>query len=631
MLEALRKAAGTWVAKLLLIILVMSFAVWGISGNLVNGIGGDTVITAGRTSVGATDYRLAYNRQMNILSQQFGTQLTREQAASLGVENMVNSELVAGALLDEQARQMGLGLSKDRLANLTAEDPAFQGPNGVFDRQRFLYTLQQIGMRPEDYFNSRANIAIRQQIVEAATDGMKAPDTFLRAVALYRGEDRTADYLVLSRSLVEPIEDPSADVLAKWFDTVKARYAAPEYRKLAYARLTPEDILDLEAVTDEQVKQDYERTIDRYKTPETRVIDQLVFASPEKAKAAHDAIVAGTKTFEQAMADEGKSAADVQLGALSKDKVPDAAIADAAFKLQSGQVSDPIKGTFGTLLVRVGTITPEVVKPLDQVKDEIRKDIALDEASRVLLDAHDAYEDARAGGATLKEAAEKVKLKLVTVEAVDRTGKGPDGKVINDLPSSAELLRAAFEAEPNAENEPISTGSNGFVFYEVEGITPARERALDEVRAKAIADWKAEQANSRLEAKAKDLEKRLSGGTAMDAIAAELKLEKQVKRGLKRDADDPDFGKEGVAAVFGVAEGGVGIVPAASGDGRIVFRVSEVFEPAGADANAVPEQARKSYAAGIAGDMLDELVSRLRGEYDVEINQAAAQQALALQ
>ena len=63
-------------------------------------------------------------------------------------------------------------------------------------------------MRPEDYLENRGQVAMRQQIVEAVSDGLKAPDTFLRAVALYRGEDRTAEYLVLPKSLVEPIEEP---------------------------------------------------------------------------------------------------------------------------------------------------------------------------------------------------------------------------------------------------------------------------------------------------------------------------------------------------------------------------------------------------------------------------------------
>ena len=110
MLASLRSAAGTWVAKLLLLLLVLSFAVWGISGQVANGFGGNALVTAGSTKVAPIEYRLAYDRQLAVMSQQFGTRLTREQARALGIEDQVLAQLVAGAVLDEQASELGLGL-----------------------------------------------------------------------------------------------------------------------------------------------------------------------------------------------------------------------------------------------------------------------------------------------------------------------------------------------------------------------------------------------------------------------------------------------------------------------------------------------------------------------------------------
>lgn len=91
MLDLLRNAAGTWVAKILLLMLVVSFAVWGISGQMMGGMGGNAVITAGSTKVTAVEYRLAYDRQLSVLSQQFGTRITREQAAAFGIDQQVLS------------------------------------------------------------------------------------------------------------------------------------------------------------------------------------------------------------------------------------------------------------------------------------------------------------------------------------------------------------------------------------------------------------------------------------------------------------------------------------------------------------------------------------------------------------
>ncbi|PBB37795.1 SurA N-terminal domain-containing protein [Mesorhizobium sp. WSM3868] len=627
MLGILRSAAGTWVAKALLSLLVVSFAVWGISGRLSGSLAGHhSVITAGGTTVSINEYRLAYDRQINLLSQQYGQRITHEQAKLLGLDNQVLAQLVSGAVLDEQARKLGLGLSKDRLAELTREDPAFKGPGGQFDRRTFEYLLSQIGMRPEDYLKNRSQVAVRQQIVEAISDGLKAPQTFLKAVALYRGEDRTIDYLVLPKTLVQPIEAPSDSALKTYFEANKKNYAAPEYRKFSYIRLEPQDIMDPTAVTDQQVADDYNKNKARYTTPEMRTIEQLVFKTPDAAKAAFDSLKTGA-TFDKIVTAEGKTQADTVLGTLAKDKIADKAVADAAFSLNVNEVSPVVQGAFGPVLLRVTEIKPQVVKPLSEVSDQIRKDLALGEASRVLLDVHDSYEDTRASGASLAQAADKLKLKVVTIDAIDRTGQRPDGTIVNDLPQSADLIKAVFEAEPNTENEGLTTAANGFVFYEVQSITPARDRTLEEVRQKVVADWTAAETDKRLTAKAGELEKRLKAGATLDVIAGELKLEKQTKRGLKREADDADFGKEGAVAMFGVGEGGTGLIPSPTGDGQILFKVAEVFEPAGADGSSVPEDAQKSFSAGISDDLLDQLVAQLQSQYDVRIDPAAVSQA----
>ncbi|MFC3323244.1 SurA N-terminal domain-containing protein [Mesorhizobium cantuariense] len=627
MLGILRSAAGTWVAKGLLVLLVLSFLVWGVSGRLMGGLAGhDSVITAGGTKVSINEYRLAYDRQLAVMSQQFGQRLSHEQAKALGVDNQVLAQLVSGAVLDEQARKLGLGLSKDRLAELTREDPAFKGPGGQFDRRTFEYMLQQIGMRPEDYLKNRAQVAVRQQIVEAVSDGLKAPDTFFKAVALYRGEDRTIDYLTLPKALVEPIQAPSDSVLSAYFEADKKTYAAPEYRKFSYVRLEPVDIMDTTAVTDSQVSDDYNKNKARYTTPELRTIEQLVFKTPDAAKAALDSLKAGA-TFDKLVTAEGKTPADTLLGTLSKDKVADKAVADAAFALNANEISQVVQGAFGPVLLRVTEIKPEVVKPLAEVSDQIRKDLALGEASRILLDVRDNYEDTRAAGGSLADAATKLKLKVVTIDAIDRSGLRPDASIVKDLPQSPELIKAVFDAEPGTENDALTTADNGFVFYEVASVTPARDRTLDEVRQKVVADWMAAETTKRLAAKADELEKRLKAGATLDVIAGELKLEKQTKRGVKREADDVDFGKEGAAAMFGVGEGGTGLIPSPTGDGQILYKVAEVFEPAGADASSVPDDAQKSFTSGMSDDLLDQLVAQLQTQYDVRIDQAAVAQA----
>ena len=627
MLDTLRNGAKSWIAKLLLSILVLSFAAWGIADVFRTGFVGNAVLNAGQTVVTPTEFRLAYARQLQVAQQQMGARLTAEQAKAIGLDGQVTQQLVAGAVLDEQARMMDLGLSKDRLAALTGDDPAFKGQDGSFSRAQFDAVLRNVGMRPEDYLKSREKIAVRQQVVDAVTDGLPVPKAFLSAMAQHAGENRTVDYITIPASIIPAITTVDEAALKKFFDERKESYKAPEYRKFSYVRLLPDDIADPKAIADADVLADYEKNKARYTTPETRAIEQLVFANDAAAKAAKDKIVGGA-TFEDIVKLENKAMTDVSLGVLKKTDVPDPKIAEAAFALASGAVSDVIPGPFGPVLVRVTAVTPEVVQPFDSIKDQIRKDLALNDASNQVLDVHDSYEDSRGGGESMKAAADKAKLKYVTIEAIDATAQTPDGQTVKDLPESQNLIASVFQAEEGAENAPLNAANNGFIWYEVEKITASRERTLDEVRERVIADWKAATINEQLAAKAEDVRKAVAGGKTLDAVATELALTKETKRGIKRDSDDADLGQDGVAAAFGGGLGYVASVSNAIGDQQTVLKVTEVFEPTDATETAVPENRKQQVARGLADDLLDQLVARLQETYPVTVNSAVIDAAI---
>ncbi len=366
MLDSLRNAARSWMAKLLLVLLGLSFVAWGVGDVFRSGIVGNSVLTAGDVSVSPIEYRLAYNRQLQIYSQQLNQRLSREQAAALGIDQQVLAQLTAGVVLDEQSRKMRLGLSEDRLASLTAEDPAFRDASGKFSRVNFDGVLRNVGMRPEDYLKSREQVAIRQQVVEALTDGVTAPDVYLQALAVHGGESRDVEFLVLPVSLVQPVAEPSEAELSTFFEERKDSYKAPEYRKFSYVKLTPEDISNPAAIDDAAVKADYDASIQRYTKKETRRIEQIVFASRTDGDAAKAKITAGA-TFDDIVAAEKKTLADVALGDLQKQDLPDQKIADAAFALSAGQVSDVIDGQFGSVLVRVTAVTPQTIAGFDEV------------------------------------------------------------------------------------------------------------------------------------------------------------------------------------------------------------------------------------------------------------------------
>ncbi len=627
MLDSLRSAAQSWIAKLLLGLLVLSFAIWGISDVFRGGMTGNAALTAGDSEVSATDYRFAYEQQLMRLSQQFRQRLTREQAKAIGVENQVLAQLAAGVVLDEEARNMQLGLSKDGIARLTAEDPAFQDASGNFNRAQFDAVLRQSGIRAEDYLQNRAKVARRQQIVEAATDGIKMPDTMLKALALYQGESRSVDYINVPAEKADAITAPSDDVLKTYFEEHKDEYKAPEYRKISYVKLEPSDIADPSSITQEEISEYYEKNKGRFSSPEKRTIEQLNFADDATAEAARQKIVAGT-SFLDIGTEQGKTESDLTLGTFEKSGIPDQTIADAAFSLAEGAVSPVVKGSFGPVILRVSKIDPAHVKPLSEVEGEIRNTLANNIAIGSINNLHDSYEQERSDGGTMADVAKKLNLKMTTVDAVDAEGEDPFGKPV-ELPNAQVLLPALFQADQGFDNDAIAMGNIGYLWYQVDGVTPARDRTLDEVKDRVVAAWKGEEAVKRLNQRMEELKKRLEGGATLDAIASELGLEKQTKRGITRTTNDADIGSAATAQIFRGANGLVGTAAAPSGDAQILFKVTEVTEPAASGPEAIPEQQQKYLATTLSDDVLEQLVGELQKQYPVKVNQAVINNALA--
>ncbi|MCX8280669.1 peptidyl-prolyl cis-trans isomerase [Phyllobacterium sp. 0TCS1.6C] len=628
MLDSLRNVARTWVVKVMMGLLVVSFAGWGVSSTVLGTMGGSSAMQAGQSTVSAVDYRLAYDRQLAMLSQQVGQRLSREQAEAVGLTQRVQGQLVAGVVLDEQARQMSLGLSKDRLAMLAAEDPAFRGANGQFSQQQFDIVLRNAGMTPQAYLDNREQVARRQQIIEAVADGIKAPDTLLKAMALYKGESRTIEYVSMPKSFISNVADPSDADLKTYFEAHKETYGAPQYRKVSYVKLEPKDIADPASITPEEIKAEYDRDIGRFSTPEMRKIDQLTFANEEAAKAAREKIAAGT-SFDDIVKQENKTADDVRLGSFPKNGLPDESLADAIFALPANGVSDVLKGTFGPVIIRVAEMTPGHTKPLAEVEADIRESLAQAQAVNSITDVHDAYENARADGLSMAEAAAKANLKMVTIDAVDATGQGLDEKPVANLPFNEAQLAAVFQADVGFDNEPLSLGSNSYLWYDVDSVIPARERPLEEVKDRVIANWKIAEQEKQLNQKAEEVRKRVAEGTTLDAIAGEFKFTKETKRGITRGSQDTDLGLGGVDSVFDGPQGLVGLTESASDGSKLIFKVTEVIEPANTGPETLSTAERDSSGNRLADDLLDQLVAQLQTVYPVTVNPTVINQALS--
>ena len=630
MLRGLHKASSTWLGKGLMALvmgfLVISFAIWGI-GDIFRGFGRNAVATVGGTEISIEQFRQFYNERLQQYGRQVGRPIAPEEARTRGIDRQLLGQLVAETTLDEQAKQLKLGLSEADIAKRITSDPSFRGPTGQFDRTRFEQLIRQAGFTENRFIDEQRRSMLRRQIAQSVGGDIKVPQTAMAAFNQYRNEKRQIEYVVLGAAQAGNIPPPTAEELAKYFDERKALFRAPEYRKITVLALAPADLAKPDAVSDADAKTYYEQRKESFGKPEKRELRQIAFPNAEDAAAARERIAKGA-SFDDIANERGMKASDTDVGLVTKADVIDPAVADAAFALKPGQTSQPVKGRFGTVLLTVGKIEPGEEKSYEQVAAQIKKELAESRARTEIGNLRDKIEDERAAASTLAETAKKLGLAATSIEAVDRSGRGPDGKPVAGLPQTPNVVSAAFASDVGIDTDALQLPNGGYIYFDVTGVTPSRERPLDEVKDQVTARWHDDEVAKRLKAKADDLVGKLKAGTPFKQIADEVGLKVETTADLQRGKPGGFVPAKVVDAVFRTPKEVPTSVEGDRETDRFVFRVTGIVDPALAagseEGKAIADTLQNSYSE----DIVTEYIARLENDFGVSINPTALNQVV---
>jgi len=630
MLRGIHKASSTWLGRGIMAVimggLVVSFAIWGI-GDIFRGFGANSALKIGNTEISIEQFRQFYTDRLQQISRQAGRPITPDQARAMGIDRQVLSQLVAETTLDEQTKALGLGISNDEIASRITGDAAFKGINGEFDRTRFAAIIRDAGYTEARFVDEQRRVTLRRQIALSISGDLRVPATGIEAINQYQNEKRAIEYLSLGPAQAGDIPQPTPEQLSKYFEERKVVFRAPEYRKITLLSMSPADLAKPDAVSDADAKIYYELHKASYGTPERRELRQIIFPKPEEADTAHERIVKGA-SFDDIVKERGLKPSDTDVGMVTKKDIIDPKVADAAFALKAGEVSAPVKGQFGTVMLTVGKIDPGSQKTYEEVVPQIKREIAENRAKSDLGTLRDKFEDERAAGSTLAEAAKKLSLKSRIIDAVDRSGRGTDGKPIADLPKTPDVVASAFATDVGVDNDPLQLQNGGFLWYDVSGITPSRERTLDEVKDQVTAHWRDDEIAKRLQAKTDDMLSKLKAGTKLAQLATESGLKVETATELQRGKPGGFAPAKLVEAAFKTPKS----VPAsAAGDqetARYVFDVTDVTDPKPDPASAAYKQITTSLQNAYADDLVGAYVTKLESDFGVTINQQALIQVI---
>lgn len=514
MLQALRGGVKSPIMKVFLVFLAAGFALWGV-GDMTTGLigGSDKAIEAGDESLSPREVAVEFDRtRRNYLPN-----VSTGEALQSGLLSEVAGMLAQEVVFHAEANRLGLTVTREMQRREVAEEPTFKDETGAFSQTRFLSVLANAGLSEADYLQRIESALRREQIVGAVAGGVRQPEIVARALTSYELERRSARLVSVAVN-TDAVAEPDEAALASWYDEVKSRYDAPMLRTARVGSLTPEMFASAITISETDIADAYADRIDEFTTPERRRVRQMVFEDAATADTARDR-VAGGEEFEAVAADMlGWTGDDTNLGLVTKNDL-DGAVGEAVFAAETGAIAGPAESVFGVHLLVVDEIQEGGETSLADVSDSIRATLQSEAATDMIYDKVNQIEDRIASGATLDEAIVEVSGSLVTITDIDRRGNDIDGNPITgeaaDLAQDSVVLETIWSSDID-EQSVIQEGADDLFFIvEVTAETDPRERTLDEVRTRAITDWKRVEA---IKAAREAAEARIADASAFDDV-----------------------------------------------------------------------------------------------------------------
>lgn len=493
MLEVIREHAQGKIAKIILALITIPFALWGVDSYLKNAGDGPIVAKVGGQKISQTEFAQALKDQQERMRAALGknydaSMMDRPEMRKSVLDGLINQRLILA-----DAAQEGLAISDAQLVRIIAGIDAFQ-ENGRFSQLRYEALLRQQNMSPA-MFEHR----VRQDLlVQIAQDGVVRPASLPKSVAerLMRINEQEREV----SQAVMPVEqfmsqakvDPSAvkDYYAKHPDEFKV----PEQVRLEYVILSAESLMPQMSVSDDEVAAYYKEHLTQFTQPEERQASHILIgvaanasaaeksAAEEKARNIWQEAKQNPANFaqlaKQYSQDAGSASRGGDLGFFARGAMAKS-FEDAVFKMAPDEISQPVRSDFGYHIIKLVAVKPAKTRSLQEVRSEIVQALKRQKAGKKFAESAENFSNVvYEQGDSLKPVAQQLGLQVEQSGWVSR--KGGDTPLLNN----PKLLQTVFSEDvlKNRRNtEAIEVAPNVLVSARLMEYKPASVKPLEDV------------------------------------------------------------------------------------------------------------------------------------------------------
>jgi len=626
MLAAIRQFAKSWVAALLIGLLIVSFAVWGIRDVFQSRIG-DEVLKAGSRVITSADFRREYDKYRKAVEQQAGQPITPEMADANGIDRQVLNGLATREAFAEMLHRMGIRPSDKLLVAEIEKIPAFFDPiSGRFDKRTFQQRLAENGLTPQTFDQVLRDEMAAQHWGAGVGEGLQAPRAYGAMMAILATETRDVSYLAVTPADVAAVAPPTDAQLTAFMKENAAQLTRPEMRVLTIVRFSPQAVAVDGPVDEAELKKLYDFRKDTFSKPETRSIVQI----PAKDAATAQQIVARLNKGEAPAAVAKAFGVDpIAYQDKPRTALADRRVADAAFRLPSGQVAQ-VQGELGLAVVKVLAVTPGRTVTLEEARPVLVAELRKTAAAQKVYDQTQAYDQAHQGGADLAASAQKAGVPVVTVGPLTQQGVDAQGRPVAGL--TQKIVEQAFALPAGGESDLIDAGEGESFAVRVDRVVPPAMPPLADIRADLERVWVGRERVRRMEARANELAERVRKGEALQTVAASagLRLGRITDLNRQGASQRQDLSPQIIGGAFNAKSGEVFVAP-----GRefafLVGRVDAIRTQPGPVAAMLAEQARPQVTQALFREIAESAQRAAREKLKVRMDVNRARAAVGME
>jgi peptidyl-prolyl cis-trans isomerase D len=613
----------------LLLLILPSFVLVGVSQYEKRGGGADGVATVDGRTITQQEWESAQRRQIEQARAMMGAQFDPKLFDTPEAKQEVLDGLVAERAISAEVTRDHLTLGSDSLYKAIQEQTGLNKPDGSFDVDAYKRFLSAQGMSAEGFQQRISYQMSLQQLAASVAQTAFAPRSVSSRLSDLNDQQREVQELLLPAAQFAGQVKVTDDMVKAYYDKNPTLFQVPEQVKAEYVVFNADAVEKLVTVSDAEIADAYNKNKARFATPEKRSASHILITVAKDAKPADDAAAKAkaqailaevqkapndfAKIARAQSQDPGSAELGGDLGVVEKGLF-DKPVEDAIFQLKEGETSGLVRSSFGYHIVKLTKVVPASQKSLEEAKPEIAAELKKTKLSNKYSELAETFTNTvYEQSDSLKPVADKLGLTIQTAEGLTRT---PNPAAGNPLVNNDKFLKAIFaqDAIRNKRNsEAVEVAPSTLVAGRVVEFKPAAKRPLAEVEA-AIRQRVTVEEETRLARQAG--EARLAAVKASgDATGfGEAKV-------LSRTMQQPPINP---TAAIAVLKADVSKLPAyvgveLPGQGYGVYRIGKVVQPAQPD-QARRKQEAEQIARAVGGAELYGYVEALKHKAKAKVN-----------